>query len=146
MWKIRVQTHHIKVLMTPSAQEPRILVVEDDTYNQRVISMQIKHLGYAGDVVASAPEALHALQKQIYDLVLLDCRLPAMDGVGFVQAVRSQSTQPWNRIVIIAVTADPINFSQERCLESGMNDWLLKPYRTAELSFTIGRWLGQAKA
>jgi CheY-like chemotaxis protein len=132
-----------QVMMNPpSVQEPRILVVEDNTYNQEVISKQLKHLGYAGDVVGSAPEALHALEQDVYHLVLLDCRLPEMDGVDFVRAVRSQSNRPWNSIVIIAVTADPINFSQERCLESGMNDWLLKPYWTAELSETIGQWLG----
>jgi CheY-like chemotaxis protein len=129
--------------MTPSPDEsPRILVVEDDVYNQRVVSMQIKHLGYVGDVVGSAPEALHALEQELYHLVLLDCRLPTMNGVSFVQEVRGQRSKPWQNIVIVAVTADPINFSEEHCLESGMNDWLLKPYRTEELSTTISRWLG----
>jgi CheY-like chemotaxis protein len=129
--------------MTPSsAQTPRILVIEDDVYNRRVISMQIKHLGYAGDIVDSAPEALLALEQEEYHLVLSDCRMPTMDGIGFVQEVRSQSGKSWQNIVIIAMTADPINFSQERCLKSGMNDWLLKPYRTEELSQKISRWLG----
>jgi two-component system, sensor histidine kinase SagS len=92
---------------------------------------------------ASAAEALDALEQQVYHLVLLDCRLPDMDGIDFVQEVRGQSTQPWSSIVvIIAVTADLINFSQERCLASGMNDWLSKPFRIEQLSETIGRWLG----
>jgi CheY-like chemotaxis protein len=117
-------------------------VVEDNVINQRVVSMQLKHLGYAIDLVDSAPEALNALEQKMYHLILLDCRLPEMDGVDFVRVVRSQTTQPWNRIVIIAVTADPINFSQERCLAGGMNDWLSKPFRIEQLSETIGRWLG----
>jgi CheY-like chemotaxis protein len=68
--------------------------------------------------------------------------MPTMDGIGFVQEVRSQTGKSWQNIVIIAMTADPINFSQEHCLQSGMNDWLLKPYRTEELSQKISRWLG----
>jgi CheY-like chemotaxis protein len=142
MWKNKVE-NQLKVLMnSPTINEPRILVVEDNTCNQEVVSKQLRHLGYACGIVGSAPEALHALEQDVYHLILLDCRLPEMDGVDFVRAVRSQSNRPWNSIVIIAVTADPINFSQERCLESGMNDWLLKPYWTAELSETIGQWLG----
>jgi CheY-like chemotaxis protein len=129
--------------MTPSSvQTPRILVIEDDINNRRVVSMQMKHLDYACDIVDSAPEALLALEQETYHLVLSDCRLPAMDGIGFVQEVRSQTGKSWQNIVIIAVTADPINFSQEHCLQSGMNDWLLKPYRTEELSQKISRWLG----
>jgi two-component system, sensor histidine kinase SagS len=124
-----------------SAQETRILVVEDDVLSQRVVSMQLKELGYVFDVVACGAKALEALEQDIYHLVLLDCRLPEMDGIDFVRAVRSQSMQPWRSIVIIAVTADLINFSQERCLASGMNDWLSKPFRIEQLSETIGRWL-----
>jgi CheY-like chemotaxis protein len=124
-----------------SAQETRILVVEDNAINQRIALVQLKQLGYVCDVVASAAEALEALEKDIYCLILLDCRLSDMDGVDFVRAVRSQITQPFRSIVIIAVTADLINFSQERCLASGMNDWLSKPFRIEQLSETIGRWL-----
>jgi two-component system, sensor histidine kinase SagS len=129
----------------PSASEPRILMVEDNAINQRVVSMQLKRLGYAGDLCGSAGEALHALEQQMYHLVLLDCRLPDMDGLEFVQAVRGQSAQPWSSIVIIALTADLVNFSRQRCLEGGMNDWLSKPFRMEQLSETIGRWLGYAK-
>jgi CheY-like chemotaxis protein len=126
----------------PSASEPHILAVEDNAINQRVVSMQLKRLGYACDLCGSAGEALNALEQQMYHLVLLDCRLPDMDGFDFVQAVRGQSAQPWSSIVIIAVTADLVNFSQEQCLASGMNDWLSKPFRMEQLSETIGRWLG----
>jgi CheY-like chemotaxis protein len=126
----------------PSAQEPHILVVEDNVINQRVVSMQLKQLGYVCDVVGAAAEALHALEQQVYHLVLLDCRLPDMDGVDFVRALRGRASQPWSSIVIIAVTADLINFSQERCLANGMNDWLSKPFRIEQLAETIGRWLG----
>jgi CheY-like chemotaxis protein len=125
-----------------SLHEPQILVVEDDFANQCVLTMQVRHLGYSGDLVTSAVEALSTLENKEYHLVLLDCRLPDMDGVDFAQAVRGQKGKLWQNIVIIAVTADPVFFSQERCLESGMNDWLGKPYRTKELSETIGRWLG----
>jgi len=128
-----------------SLNEPQILVVEDDFANQCVLTMQVRHLGYSGDLVTSAVEALSALEAKEYHLVLLDCRLPDMDGVDFAQAVRCQKGKSWQNIVIIAVTADPFFFSQERCLANGMNDWLGKPYRTAELSETIGRWLGYAK-
>jgi CheY-like chemotaxis protein len=126
----------------PSAQEPRILVVEDNVINQRVISMQLKQLGYAFDVVGSAAVAIEALEQQVYDLVLLDCRLPDMDGVKFVREVRGRVSQPWCNVIIIAVTADLINFSRERCLGGGMNDWLSKPFRMEQLSEIIGQWLG----
>jgi two-component system, sensor histidine kinase SagS len=129
-------------MLPPSAQEPRILVVEDNVINQRVVFMQLMRLGYICDIVGSAAEALDALEQQVYHLVLLDCRLPDMDGVDFVQAVRGQSNKPWSSIVIIAVTADLVNFSRERCLASGMDDWLSKPFRMEQLSETIGQWLG----
>jgi CheY-like chemotaxis protein len=104
-----------------SLHEPKILVVEDDFANQRVLTMQVRHLGYSGDLVASAREALSALEKKEYHLVLLDCRMPEMDGLSFTKEVRSQVSQPWNNVVIIAVTADPILFGKDHCIANGVN-------------------------
>jgi CheY-like chemotaxis protein len=127
---------------TSSLQRLHILVVEDNLINQKVFKMQLTSLGFLCDVVDTGIKALNALEQKEYSLVLLDCQIPKMDGLEFVREVRGRVSQPWSRIVIIAVTADLINFSRERCLGGGMNDWLSKPFRMEQLSEIIGQWLG----
>lgn len=141
MWQLEIGNLCKVPMENGSPQRPHILVVEDNFANQRVFSMQLARLGYTCDVVDSGIEALNALEQKAYSLILLDCQMPEMDGLQFVREVRSRVAQPWSNIAIIAVTADPVNFGQELCLRSGMDDWISKPYRSEELYIVVERWV-----
>lgn len=110
----------------------RILVAEDVTVNQEVIRLQLEKLGYLADVVSNGLEVLQALHRQTYDVILMDVRMPEMDG--FTTTARlQQDYSPENRPKIIAMTADAMQGDREKCLEVGMDDYLAKPVRLEEL-------------
>lgn len=115
---------------------PRILVVEDNAVCQSVASNQLELLDCRVDTVESCPQALAALDRQTYDVILMDCQLPGIDGFETTRRIRGRSDG--RRVPIIAVTA---NGGRERCLEVGMNDYLRKPFRFRELAAAIDRWL-----
>lgn len=103
-----------------------ILVAEDNSVNQKVIQRILERLGYTARVVSSGKAAVTALKTQSYDVVLMDMRMPEMDGVEATKKIRDhsgQTTQPW----IIAMTANVTNGDRQRCLNAGMNDYLSKP-------------------
>jgi CheY-like chemotaxis protein len=121
---------------------PTVLVVEDNLLAQQVISLQLKHLDLTFDIVGSALTALSLLEQRSYQLVLLDCRLPDIDGLEFIQEVRSHYNKQYQNIIIVVVTADVINYTKERCILGGANAWLSKPFRLELLSEAISQWLG----
>ena len=108
----------------------RILIVEDDAVNQRVAQLMLQRAGYTADVVSDGCQAVAACHAQDYDLVLMDCRMPELDGLEAAQHIRKLGQhQP----AIIAVTACVKAGFRERCLESGMDDYLSKPYHWHQL-------------
>ena len=113
---------------TPS-NEPlpplRILVVEDNMVNQRVIGLALKRLGYRADMVADGLEGLDALRRSTYDLVLMDLRMPRLDGLEATRRLRADTTLRQPRV--IAMTADVTNEKREACFAAGMDDFLGKP-------------------
>jgi len=115
----------------------RLLVAEDNLVNQQVMLTYIENLGYQADVVANGSDALDALARAPYALVLMDCDMPVMDGLTATAEIRRlEGSQRY--IPIIAVTA---NGNRERCLIAGMDDYLAKPLRLQELAATIARWI-----
>jgi len=113
----------------------RILVAEDNQVNQIVLLAMLKKLGYRADAVANGREALRALQSIPYDLVLMDCRMPEMDGYEAAKRIRDPKSGVMNsEIPIIAVTAHAVLEDRERCLDAGMNDYVAKPVLLDELS------------
>jgi CheY-like chemotaxis protein len=86
---------------------------------------QLRKLGYEASAVADGAEAIEAVQRGVYDLVLMDCQMPVMDGFEATRCIRKSSAYP--NIPIIAVTADAMSGDQDRCLSEGMNDYLAKP-------------------
>lgn len=111
----------------------RILLAEDNAINQKVAQHILARLGYFPDVAANGLEVLDALERQTYDIILMDMHMPEMDGMQAAKLVRKrfpQSQQP----VIIAVTADAMQGDRERCLAAGMDNYLSKPLRIDELS------------
>jgi CheY-like chemotaxis protein len=118
----------------------RILVVEDNPINQKVAVHQLEALGLHADVVGSGKEALEMLQLADYDLVLMDCSMPEMNGYDATRAIR-QMAGPVAHVPIVAMTADAVTGARERCLDAGMNDYVSKPVKLEHLERTIARFL-----
>lgn len=115
----------------------RILIVDDNVLNQKVALRQLQKLGFAADAAGNGLEAVHALDRIAYDLVLMDCQMPKMDGYEATAEIRSRGT----KTPVIALTASASDSDRDRCLRAGMNDFLPKPVREAELASMIERWL-----
>ncbi len=119
----------------------RVLVVDDDATNRKVAGLQLAKLGIESDAVANGQEALSLLAAIPYRLVLMDCRMPILDGYQATRKLRTLKSV--NRsIPVIALTASAGPNERERCLEAGMTDVLLKPTRIEDLSGVLARWAG----
>lgn len=117
----------------------KILVAEDNTINQAVALNQLQMLGYIADCVSNGEEALALLQQQNYDLVLMDCQMPVMDGYTTTQELRRYEGNQRHTIVI-ALTANAMLADREKCLAAGMDDYLSKPIQQEELARAIHYW------
>ncbi len=124
----------------PMTAQGRVLVAEDNFVNQKLARAMLLKLGCEVDLVGNGAEAVAALQSKTYDLVLMDCQMPVMDGFEATQAIR-KSGRDWANIPVIALTADAMTGSQARCLDAGMNDFLSKPVVMQLLAETIAKWL-----
>jgi len=120
----------------------RILVAEDNPTNQLVAVRTLEKLGYRADAVATGLEALRTLERVPYDLVFMDVQMPEMDGLEATRRIRAPESKMKNRDVpIIAMTAHAMAGDRQRCLEAGMNDYVSKPVRPAELVAALERQL-----
>ncbi|GAA2881670.1 hypothetical protein GCM10010472_44780 [Pseudonocardia halophobica] len=123
------------VAIAPGGVAPRILVAEDHPVNQRLVSLLLTRLGHRADVVSNGLEAVAAVRDRHYDVVLMDVRMPELDGLGATRRIRAEAEvrQPW----IIAVTAEP--GGRDTCLAAGMDDHLTKPLVAVELAEALAR-------
>jgi two-component system, sensor histidine kinase and response regulator len=119
----------------PSA---RILLAEDNPVNQQVALLQLKNLGYLADLASDGFEVLSALQNRDYDLILMDCQMPGMDGYETTRKIRQIFERP---ICIVALTANAMTGDREKSLEAGMDDHLSKPFRIEDLKQMLDKWL-----
>jgi PAS domain S-box-containing protein len=120
----------------------RLLLAEDSSINQKVVTGLLGKLGYHIDVVANGLEALNALEKVPYDLVIMDVQMPEMDGLEATRLIRSPNSKVLNhRIPVIALTAHAMQGDRELCLQSGMNDYVSKPIDSRLLAETLRKWL-----
>jgi CheY-like chemotaxis protein len=117
----------------------RVLVAEDNVVNQMVALKILDKLGCLGEAVSNGQEALDALERGGYDLVLMDIQMPEMDGIAATQAIRERESASGAHIPIIAMTAHAMAGDRERCLESGMDDYVSKPVRAPELAEKIDK-------
>ena len=154
-------TFHFTVLVQPSLIRPmrkgevsdsrirpgpsrdiQILLAEDNLVNQKVTGMMLEKLGYRADLAANGLEVLQALERQHYDLILMDVQMPEMDGLEATREIRRRwpgEDQP----AIIAMTALALEGDQEMCLESGMDDYISKPVKMDMLKAALDKWSGK---
>ncbi len=117
----------------------RVLIVEDNPVNRMVVVRRLAASGYSIDVATNGLEALDALAKGEYDLVLMDCQMPEMDGYGATEEIRRREGAS-KHTTIIAMTANALEGDRDRCLAAGMDDYISKPIDWDELRATLERW------
>jgi PAS domain S-box-containing protein len=123
-------------------REIRILVAEDNPINQKVAQVMLRKMGLRADVVANGQEAVNALKTIPYDLVLMDCQMPEMDGFEATRLIRQHESKVLNpRIPIIAMTATTMQGDREKCIQAGMSDFIAKPVLKREMAEMLARWL-----
>jgi len=115
----------------------KLLIAEDNLVNQKVALLMLRKLGIRADVAANGREVLQALERQNYDVVLMDVQMPEMDGFEAAKAIRER----WQNGLphIIAVTAHALEGDRKRCIEAGMDDYISKPVRLEELASALGK-------
>ena len=122
----------------PRNDDRRILVAEDNATNRLVVLAQLKKLGYGATAVTNGSEAVEAMRAGGYDLVLMDCEMPVMDGYEATCEIRESLHSD---IPIIALTASAMRADRERCMKEGMSDYLSKPVDLGHLGEIIAKWL-----
>lgn len=125
----------------PAQRRARILLVEDNPVNQLVAKSMLSKLGCDVRVAAHGGEALSLLEQKTFDLVLMDCNMPVMDGYEATRQIRQRGR--WPKLPIVALTANAMPEERERCRSAGMNDYLAKPFRREELATLIDVWVPQ---
>jgi len=123
-------------------QKAKILIAEDNITNREVTLAVLENLGMLADAVANGEEAIQALKLRQYDLVLMDCQMPGLDGFAATRLIRDQNSQVQNHnIPVIAMTAHTDASGQAECLACGMNDYLSKPILPEQLEEKLKKWL-----
>jgi CheY-like chemotaxis protein len=125
----------------------RILLAEDNVVNCKVATRMLKKLGCHADVAVNGREAVEALLRQPYDLVLMDCQMPEMGGIEATRSIREHEASQytlWSHVPIIALTAHVLASDRAQCLAAGMDDFLGKPFTMEQLRTILERWLPSA--
>ncbi|NWF92190.1 MAG: response regulator [Syntrophaceae bacterium] len=124
--------------------DARILLAEDNRVNQRVAQGMLEYFGCQVDIASDGQEAMEALSRNSYDLILMDCQMPRIDGYQVAQALRSMEASDQgnhSHIPIIALTAEASEESRQQCIAAGMDDYLAKPFTREELRGILRAWL-----
>ena len=144
---IKQQHDEIVLAEQPERIEADILIVEDHVVNQRLAQQMLKGLGCNVDTADNGQEAVIAIQNKQYDLVFMDCQMPVLDGyqatrqIRMIEADRDELEQQTSQLPIIALTANALSHDRDKCLESGMSDYLSKPFRKHQLHDILHKWV-----
>jgi CheY-like chemotaxis protein len=128
-------------LKTEKQESALILLVEDNQTNQLLAELLLQELGHRVHTVANGREAVEALTRISYDLVLMDCQMPVMDGFEATKLIRARETTTGQHTPIVAMTANALDSDKDRCFQAGMDDFLAKPFQAQELSDKLKRWV-----
>lgn len=115
-----------------------VLLVEDSPVTQDLIAILLERMGIKLSIAENGQEAIDVLAKQAFDLVLMDCQMPKLDGFETTAYIRSQGL----KTTIVALTAYSQVEDEQKCLDAGMDDFLCKPFRQSELKNVLTRWMG----
>ena len=126
-----------------AGRSARILIVEDNVTNQKLARRMVEKLGHRAAVVANGLEALEAMAGGVFDLILMDCQMPEMDGYEATRAIRQGEAGSARHLPIIAMTANAVEGEREHCLAIGMDDYIAKPVKISVLVAVLERWLGE---
>ena len=145
--KVQTDALSIKTPVTPPpapGRKPvRILLAEDNIINQKVAIGLLNNIGYKADVANNGVEVLAALEVKPYDVILMDCQMPELDGYETTQRIRANTK--YGALRIIAMTANAMRGESEKCLDAGMDDYLSKPVRLESLRDMLARWMPAEK-
>ena len=130
---------------TSTPKPVRVLVAEDSPLNQQVALKQLENLGYQADAVSDGSQAVEALARAAYDIILMDCQMPGVNGYDATMLIRDREQEqaatgtPGKRVCIIAMTANTETDNRERCRAAGMDDFINKPVHLPELEAALRR-------
>ncbi|XZF63054.1 MAG: response regulator [Gloeotrichia echinulata DVL01] len=133
----------LEQITTSGKSKLKLLIAEDNLVNQKVLLKQIHNLGYDADAVANGQEVLELLDKIPYDLILMDCQMPILDGLETTKEIRRRTASSFassQQPVVIAITANAMKEDQQSCLEAGMDDYLSKPVAKDKLAALLEHW------
>jgi two-component system, sensor histidine kinase and response regulator len=119
----------------------RVLIAEDNKVNQYIALMQLKRFGISADTATNGAEVLQLMESSFYDIVLMDCQMPEMDGYQATRELRKRQLGGSNRTVVIAMTANALEGDRESCLRAGMDDYLAKPFKEEDLCQKLDEWI-----
>jgi len=142
-----IQNQDIRKKPLPiQSKSARILLAEDNEVNQKVALYTLESLGYKADVVSSGIEALEAIKKSSYDLIIMDCQMPEMDGYAATREIRRlEHKNHTEHKIVIAMTANAVMGDKEECLAAGMDDYISKPLDITEVERILEHWLGSSR-
>jgi len=137
------------VSLPPPAQESSerfpILVVDDNAVNRKFAAKVLEKLGYTYETAHDGVEAVRMAEEREFGAILMDCMMPVMDGYQATEAIRTKEESLGSHVPIIALTANAMTGDKEKALESGMDDYLSKPVKPADLKRTLRRWCGEVR-
>ena len=123
----------------------RVLITDDNVVNQKIAAKMLEKLGCRVDIAANGQEAINAVVNRSYDVLLMDCEMPEMDGFTATRQIRARETDSGHRLPIVAMTANTSVEDRERCLDAGMDDHICKPVQFDELLTAMLKWTQEAK-
>lgn len=128
-------------LVREKKYSPSILLAEDDLLNQEVTVEMLELIGCLVKVVENGHELLDVITNTRFDLILMDCEMPKMDGFQVTKKIRHREFSTGRHVPVIALTAHALNGYKEKCLLAGMDDYLSKPFSLQQLKEIVWRWI-----